>query len=350
MTHAGTASNAALPPFPTTDPTRLYRYRDGLYAVDLLTAAVVHLDFFSWLSDHPSDLPTICRELKLCARPTDVLLTLAVANGLAERRGDRVVATDLAREHFSRHSPFHLGPYYASLQDRPLVRDFVRVLRSGRPAHWGGDQSGRDWHRAMMETDFAEQFTAAMDCRGHYLGHALAQALPLANARRVLDVGGGSGIYACALVNHAPHVRATLFDQPPVDAIARRLIDARGFGDAVDVVPGDFFSDPWPADHDVHLLSNVLHDWDEPEVRGLLRRSFDAMPAGGLIVIHEAFINDEKTGPLPVAEYSAILAHSTQGKCYATSEYAPWLAELGFRDLTFAETVADRGVMTARKA
>src|ERR1051325_8058875 len=41
---------------PSTDPTSIYRYRDGLYAVDLLTAAISHLDFFTWLNQHPSDL------------------------------------------------------------------------------------------------------------------------------------------------------------------------------------------------------------------------------------------------------------------------------------------------------
>ena len=34
---------------PATDPISIYRYRDGLYAVDLITAAVVELDFFRGL-------------------------------------------------------------------------------------------------------------------------------------------------------------------------------------------------------------------------------------------------------------------------------------------------------------
>ena len=68
---------------------------------------------------------------------------------------------------------------------------------------------------------------------------------------------------------------------------------------------GNFFTDPWPVDCDVHLLSNVLHDWGLAEVRDLLARSHEALPADGLIVIHEAFINADKTGPKAVAEYSA---------------------------------------------
>jgi hypothetical protein len=33
-----------------TDPTLLYRLRDGVYAPDLLIAAVAELDLFTWLA------------------------------------------------------------------------------------------------------------------------------------------------------------------------------------------------------------------------------------------------------------------------------------------------------------
>jgi predicted O-methyltransferase YrrM len=334
---------------PTSDPIRLYRYRDGLYAVDLLTAAIVHLDLFSWLDEHPSDVDTLCRELGLAARPADVLVTLAAANGIVERRDGAIVLTSLGREHLTRRSPFNLTPYYASLKDRPVVQDFVRVLRTGKPARWGGDEKGHDWHASMEQDAFAQTFTAAMDCRGVYLGTALARHLDLSRHARLLDIGGGSGIYACALASAFPHLRATVFDQAPVDRIAARLIAERGFADRVRVAPGNFFTDPWPDAHDVHLFSNVLHDWDHADVDRLVQRSFDALPPGGLLIIHEAFINAAKNGPLPVAEYSAILMHSTQGKCYATSEYDVSLTRVGFTDVAFIETVADRGVMIARK-
>ena len=82
---------------------------------------------------------------------------------------------------------------------------------------------------------------------------------------------------------------------------------------------------PLPAGADAHLYSNVLHDWDEPVVRQLVGKSFDALPPGGLIVIHDAFLNAAKNGPLHVAEYSVLLMHASQGRCYATSEYEAML-------------------------
>jgi predicted O-methyltransferase YrrM len=348
--HSAPMPIAALTTRATTDPTAVYRYRDGLYAADLLTAAIVHFDFFTWLAAHPSTLDAICAEFDFAPRPADVLLTLAATNSLVRCTEGVYALTDTAREHLVAGSPFHLAPYFASLKDRPVVSDFARVLRSGQPAHWGAVEDGQDWHKAMEDETFAQAFTDAMDCRGLYLAQALASRIDLAGRRSLLDVGGGSGIYACVLAAYYPSLRAIVFDQPPVDRIAARLIEARDCQRQVSVRAGSFFTDAWPADCDVHLFSNVLHDWGMAEVEQLIARSAETLRPGGLVVIHEAFINSAKTGPKPVAEYSALLMHSTQGKCYATSEYEPMLTAAGFEDVAYSDTAADRGVMTATKS
>ena len=64
---------------PTTDPTLIFRYRDGLYAVDLLAAAITGLDFFTRLAKEPADLKTICKMFGIQERPADVMLTLFAA-------------------------------------------------------------------------------------------------------------------------------------------------------------------------------------------------------------------------------------------------------------------------------
>src|SRR5262249_11958354 len=98
----------------------------------------------------------------------------------------------------------------------------------------------------------------------------------------------------------------------------------------------------------IYSFSNVLHDWGVPEIRELLAISYGALPAKGIVVVHDAFINDEKTGPLPVAEYSTLLLHSTKGKCYSIAEYSAFLREAGFVPGTYQDTGLDRGFMVAR--
>ena len=334
---------------PVTDPVDIYRVRDGIYAPDMLLAAIVHLDLFSWLDGNPATRADVCRAFETTARPTDVMLTLFAAMGLVEARDEVFHLTPLAREHLVKTSPWFLGPYYESLKNRPVALDLMKVLRTGKPANWGSQKDGKDWHLAMETEEFAAQFTAAMDCRGVYLAQALAKALDLSQRRHLLDIAGGSGVYACSLVTHHPRLVATVFEKSPVDRIAARAIADRGCSEKVTVVAGDMLAGALPAGADVHLYSNVLHDWDEPVVRQLITTSFDALAPGGLIVIHDAFLNAAKDGPLHVAEYSVLLMHSSEGRCYATREMEQYLADAGFRDASYRDTAAARGVMIATK-
>jgi SAM-dependent methyltransferase len=225
----------------------------------------------------------------------------------------------------------------------------VEVLRSGKPARWASLRNEKEWAKAMEAPSFARQFTAAMDCRGVYLAPAMAKVLDCSRHHHLLDVAGGSGIYACSIVARHTHMRATIFEKPPVDRLAISLVAERGFSEKISVTTGDMFEDPLPDDCDVHLFSNVLHDWDVPKVEQLLAKSNRALMPGGIIVIHDVHINAAKTGSLSGAAYSALLMTVTEGKCYAEQEMADFLARAGFSDANFFSTVADRSVITARK-
>ena len=334
---------------PTTDPLPLYRYRDAIYSTDLLAAALVWLDLFTWLHRTPSPLDGICRGLSIHPRPTDVMLTLFKAMGLVEEQGGVFGVTPMAREHLVSGSPWFLGPYYASMKDRPVTKDYVTVLRTGKPANWASYKDQRAWAQAMEEDSFAQQFTAAMDCRGVYLGQALARAVDLSGCRQLLDVAGGSGIYSCALLAAHPELCGVVLEKAPVDRIARASIESRGYASRMEVVAGDMFRDAWPRGADVHLISNVLHDWDMAEVRELLRRSAEALPPGGLLLVHDVHINRTKTGPLPNAQYSALLMCITEGKCYSVSEMEALLEEAGFSGAELHPTAADRSVLISRR-
>ena len=334
---------------PVTDPADLYRQRDAIYAVDLLAVGLVHLDIFSWLAANPSDPTAICRSFGLAERPADVMLTLFVAMGLLERQDGIFRVTETAREHLVNGSPWNLGPYYAFLKDRPGCKDLLSVLKTGKPANWASLKHEKAWAQAMESEEFSTQFTAAMDCRGSFLGPALARSLSFHGYQKLLDIAGGSGIYACAIVARHPHLSGSVFEKPPVDKITAGWISRRGFSTRVSVLSGDMFSEPLPTGFDVHLFSNVLHDWDVPKVKELLSRSHEALLPGGMIIVHDAHLNREKTGPLPVAEYSVLLMHATEGRCYSVVEMEAYLKGAGFTGMKCMATAANRSVVTAKK-
>jgi SAM-dependent methyltransferase len=257
--------------------------------------------------------------------------------------------TALGREHLVKDSTWNIEPYFASLKDRPVCRDLVTVLRTDKPANWGSLKHEKEWAKAMEEEKFADSFTAAMDCRGVYLAPAMAKQIDCNRHRRLLDVAGGSGVYACGMLARHPHLTAAVLEKPPVDAITRKCLAKRGFTDGISVHVADMFADPFPTDCDIHLFSNVLHDWDMPKVEQLLAKSYESLLPGGLFIAHDAHINADKSGPLPVAAYSVMLMTITEGKCYSQAEMNDFLTRVGFEEVRYFPTAADRSVITARK-
>ena len=82
---------------PVSDPLPLYRLRDGIVAVDLLAAAIAHLDFFTWLAEHPATFGAICAHFEIHPRPADVMMTLFNAMGLDAQIAGGVFSLHAAR-------------------------------------------------------------------------------------------------------------------------------------------------------------------------------------------------------------------------------------------------------------
>ena len=312
-----------------TDYSELLRLRDGIYASDLFVAAVSWLDFFTWLSDHPSTIDDICSAMEIHNRPADVMLTLFMARQLVVRRDEHYHLTPFAREHLVRTATRNLSPYFDTMKERPACKDMLHVLRTGQPISWGSKQGEDEWALAIGKSDVAQNFTAAMDSRGAYLAGSMAEAIDYTGYQSLLDVAGGSGIYACSVATLNKLERIAVLEKPPVHKVAEYSIAKRGMSEQISVIPQDMF-EGLPFGYDIHLFSNALHDWGKTKVETLISNSYQALPPGGRVVIHDAHLNASKTGPLPIAEYSVLLMSSTEGKCYSIGEIDEMLSNAGF--------------------
>ena len=134
------------------------------------------------------------------------------------------------------------------------------------------------------------------------------------------------------------------------DKLAQYTIKKFGLSGRIDVIPGNMFEDKFPEDCDVHFISHVLHDWDINEVKCILNNSFNSLEPGGIVIIHDAHINDAKTGPVSVAEYSVLLMFLSEGKCYSTAEMKQILEEIGFKDIQYRPTILNKSIITGIKS
>jgi ubiquinone/menaquinone biosynthesis C-methylase UbiE len=326
------------------------------YGTELLAAAVAHFGLFELLARRPLTFEEIGAELGLAPRPTHVLVVALRAMGLLQGTGRGPSGlTPLAREHLIAGGEFYAGDYVALVAETPGVKNIVARLRDNKPVESHPDDPGaafifRDGIESAMDHEApARRLTMALAGRARIVGPALAQHYPLPQARRLLDVGGGSGLYAVALLRANPSLRAVVWDRPEVLKVARESAERYGVIDRTELVAGDMFADPVPPECDVMLLSNVLHDWDEPECQRILNRLAAALPAGGHVLIHDVFLDDSLDGPLPVALYSAALFNVTEGRAYSGAEYRAMLESAGLQPGEIVPTSVHCGVLRGLK-
>lgn len=337
---------------PITDPTPIFEHFRGSYGTELLTAAVVEFDVFRRLAEQPMSFDELRVEIGLQRRPAVVLFTALRAMGLlsADVAG-RLTLTSMSREHLVPGAEFDVGGYVALAGQSPGVREMIARLKTNRPAgSESADDSGtkfiyREGTESAMEAEASARFlTLSLAGRAKNVAPVLAERVSLDDAQTLLDVGGGSGIYSIAWLRRHPRLRAVVWDRPEVLKVAREMAEQFGVADRMECIPGDMFVDPVPA-ADVILLSNILHDWDEPECRTLARRCAEALPKGGRLLIHDVLLNDDHSGPLPIALYSAALFTLTEGRAYSAAEFQSWLSEAGLTTLPIVPTLVHCAVV-----
>jgi predicted O-methyltransferase YrrM len=345
-----------LPPLsaPPLDPTPIFDFFRGHYGSELLTAASAHFRVFEHLAKEARAFEALRGALGLAERPAVVLLTALRAMGLlATDAAGKLELTALSRA-FLLGPLFDISGYLGLDADNAGVLNMVERLRSNRPAGMKPDEAGaafiyREGVASAMEKEAeARRLTLALAGRARNVAPVLAERIPLHQARVLLDVGGGTGLFSIACLRKNPDLRAIVWDRPEVLKVAAELAAANGVADRLECRPGDMFADEVPS-ADVVLLSNVLHDWDVPQCRELIGRCAAAQPAGGRLLIHDVFLNDALDGPLPIALYSAALFCMTEGRAYSAAEYRAWLREVGLSPGTPVPTLIHCAVLPAEK-
>ncbi|WP_083809208.1 methyltransferase [Pedosphaera parvula] len=324
---------------PQYDPSTIFEVYRGMFGSQLLTAAIAHFRVFEQFESGPLSFAALREKLGLELRPATVLVTglrafglLLPADGVAFTHGHEgsFIPSPIALEHLRESSYFDISGYLGLAAQDPGVLAMVERLRTNRPAGLKQDEAGaafifrKDLASAMETESAARHLTLSLAGRAKNVAPSLAATVPLSNAQHLLDIGGGSGIYAIACLQKNPHLRATVLDRPEVLKVAAEFAQAYGVTDRLNLQPHDMWSDPFPA-ADVYLLSNILHDWDIPQCEQLLRRCSAAMPAGARLLIHDVFLNDSLDGPLPVALYGTHLFMLTEGRAYSAAEYRAML-------------------------
>jgi len=339
---------------PDADPTPIFEHFRGVYGTQLLTAAISHFDLFGLLKSGVHNVDELSSALELARRPFDVLITALKAMGFIEQSGVTLTTTPLASEFLS-GGRFDVSNYVSLAADNPGVLEMVERLRTNQPAGLKDDESGAAFiykegvRSAMDQSDMARHFTQSLAGRARNVAPVLAQNYRLPAVETLLDLGGGSGIYSIAYLARNPQMKAIILDRPEVLAVAEECGREFGVLDRMELRGGDMFADELPS-ADAILLSNILHDWGRNDCQRLVDRCASALQPGGELLIHDVVLDDDGTGPLPIAFYSAGLFTLTEGQAYSQADFLSWMSNAGLGYESDAETRVHCRVIVGKKS
>jgi SAM-dependent methyltransferase/DNA-binding transcriptional ArsR family regulator len=110
-------------------------------------------------------------------------------------------------------------------------------------------------------------------------------------ATHILDVGGGRGHFAAAVLEAYPQLDGAVLDLPERIEAADEYLRGRGLGERCVAIGGNFF-DSVPVGYDLHILKWILHDWNDASCRRLLAQCRAALPADGRLLVVELLLPD----------------------------------------------------------
>jgi SAM-dependent methyltransferase len=282
------------------------------------------------------------------ARPLRALLVSLKAMGLLDGGPAGYRLAPDASEYLVRGKPGWLGGLIdLEMESFLSPAALLSALESGKPRVYGEIDP---WEAHLRDPAKARAFTQAMHCISERPAAGLAEVVDFSGVKRLLDAGGGSGALSLAIAAAWPEVRCVVFDLPVVCPIAREYAAAAGLADRVTAEPGDLFAESYPPGFDAVLFSQILHDWPPGKDAELLRKAHAALPADGLILVHEKLVEDDGSGPLANALVNLDMALWTEGQQFSGTELRAMLENAGFGKIERRATAGYWSVVTARKA
>ena len=286
--------------------------------------AAVRLGIFSVIGDNQLTAEEVGKKVAGSTRGVEMLLNALTAMNLLEHENTHYRNTDFSRSCLVKNEPNYIGF---------IIMHHFHLVDAWSQLHEAVLQGAPVAKRSHGEETERESFQMGMFNLAMAIAPTIASAIDLEGRHHLLDLGGGPGTHAIHFCLANPGLYATIFDRKTTEPFARKTIKRFGVEDRVDFVAGDFNEDPISGRYDVAWLSHIIHSNSPEECQALICKTVDAVEPGGLIFIHDFFLNNTMDGPLFPALFSMNMLLSNHGRSYAENEVEEMLRQAGVKDI-----------------
>lgn len=317
-----TPHTARLPGWPDDEAIRLHTILFG-YLPSAAVFSAVELGLFDVLEERPGTEEEVAASLNLADRPARTLLLALLGARLVERVDGAYHNTPVVSKYLVSTSPYYIEELVTHQAGHlAKVSQLTKVLRENAPVPSEMDGNYPRFGGPVRLAGVTRVSGRMMMADG------LVKNAPLGKAKRLVDLGAGSGIYSISLAQGFPKLHVTAVEQPWFAEVIQKTVDELGLSDRITVQAGDIFTERF--DCDVAMLSNVVEGYGEVRAKALLRHIHDWLPPGGQLLFHSHQWEPAATH-FPYTLGLILMLNSTMGgEPHGSEVTTRWLTEAGF--------------------
>jgi hypothetical protein len=256
------------------------------------------------------------------------------------QENNRYRNSHFSRVYFVEGSHFYVGDFLKLVNDESLQWfQLPNIIRGTEKINENPPYIRSDYRTFIM----------AMNNLGN-LGEAeaLRNMVDLAGCKRMVDAGGGSGLYSIALCQKYPELHSTILDVKDTLTVTQEIIGDRPERGRIDLREGDFLKDALGEGLDVVLLSDVIYE--ESTARIVLRNAWDSLSQDGRVIVRGYYADPQKGRPLFGALFAVKgLVDDAQRRIMTISNLEETVKEIGFGIVKVAPLTEFSFVLIGRK-
>ncbi|MFW9905727.1 MAG: methyltransferase [Candidatus Thorarchaeota archaeon] len=334
----------------TTDDIRTLM---KMHLIPAAVATALELHLFWYLNDQAISLEEISRDLEIPLDRCHYWLELLVELGLLKLEDMRYTLTKLSQSAILEAYSSESWSFLAQAAREQYITGNNLSLHISHPKSVliAQGEKSHDWFKRIQEDlNFARQFTRTLYEIHYSLGEILVQALNMKGVKRLMDLGGGSGVVSLALLKRHPDLTAVVIDISNVCVIGREIAAKTAVADRIVYHVADYDHDDLPTGFDMILncdAGGFNHEF--------LCKLFKSLNEDGqLIVVSNIEMDSEwlETRPREYLTFPLLLRYfqnsltASRLTHMTISEVKKRLIEAGFRSV-IEETLKD-GILIIR--
>ena len=312
-----------IPEQPKIEVNLIDRMARGYQIAKVLNTAV-DMDIFTRL-ERSKTAEEISKETESNPLLMRKFLNVLVSLQLLSKKDDTYTKTQLSEIFLTKDNPFYQGNLInLELKDYEVWSKLDQALKDKV-----------NLRLPQLENTFDKRFILAMaeaNMRGplYKVTKAISDLAEFKSAKRLLDLGGGHGLHAIALVQENAQLEGVIFDLPPVVEVAKKVISQYQMEGRVKVIGGDYMKDDIGNGYDIIFVSHTFYKPKE-QVFPLLKKIHAALNREGLAILNHWILSEDGTASEVVTLWDLWLSLlGYHPHIYTKDEAKIWLEEAGF--------------------